>query len=84
MGAVLGGVGLGLVWGWLVAMVARPAPAKPLASALMLGFASLVLVAGIYGLAGLPAVLGLLGAAGVAVLMGIAVRTELERTRETH
>lgn len=82
MGAVLGGVGVGLVWGWLVAMVVRPASAARAPSIFLAAFATLLLVAGIYSLAGLPAALGLVCAAGVAALTGIAVRSELERNRK--
>ena len=81
MGPVLGGVGLGLVWGWWIAMVTPPARVRPVKSAVVLGIASLLLVAGIYGLAGVPAVLGLICAAGLSALTGIAVRAELERAR---
>jgi len=82
MGSVLGGVGLGLVWGWLIAMLMRPAPANPLWRALALGLASLLLAAVIYALAGLPATLGLLGASAAAALTGIAFRSQLERNRD--
>jgi len=83
MGPVLGGVGLGLVWGWCIVVLVPAAPARPFSNAFALGVASLLLVAGILGLAGGPAAFGLVGGAGVAALIGIAVRAELSRARSS-
>jgi hypothetical protein len=77
MGPVLGGVGLGLVWGWWIVMVAGPSASRTIRSAGVVGLASVFLVAGVYGLAGVPAVLGLIVAAGLGVMAGVAVRAEL-------
>jgi hypothetical protein len=79
MGPVLGGVGLGLVWGWWIVMVAGPPGSRLIRTAFVVGLASVILVAGVYGLAGLPAVLGLMVAAGSGVMAGVAVRAELDR-----
>ena len=78
-GPVLGGIGLGLVWGWLLVMVAWPARADAERTVVALGSASLVLGAGIYALAGVPAVLALGAAAALAAFIGWGVRVEIRR-----
>ena len=73
---VLGAVGLGLVWGWLIGgLEARGR--RLLLEGLALGAATLLLAAQVTLLADWPALPHLLGAAGLAALLHRAWRWEL-------
>lgn len=81
MGPVLGGLGIGVVWGWLLIVVAGPSN-RPTAAVLALGFASILLATSVYALAGWTALVGLGAATVVGALAGIATRAELARARD--
>ena len=83
MGPVLGGVGLGLVWGWWLVIVAAPTPARSITGILILGIASVLLVAGVVGIGGSAAAVGFLAASGAAVFVAVAIREELVRLSAT-
>ena len=84
MGPVLGGIGIGIVWGWLLVDVAAPAMNQPVATGLALGVASILLAAAVYGLAGWAALLALVAAALVGALIRIAIKADLEQTCKAH
>jgi hypothetical protein len=77
--AMLGGLGLGLVWGSVLAMLAWPARGQTGRTLAGLGLASLLLTLGIYALFGLPAATALMIAAVVALSVGIGWRVERHR-----
>jgi len=74
--AILGGAGLGLVWGSLLVMLAWPARREPGRTLVGLGFASLVLVVAIQAIVGWPGVIAHLIAAAVALATGLGWRLE--------
>lgn len=76
---VLGSIGLGLVWGSLLVMLAWPEREQPWRAILALGAASLLLAIGIYALVGLAPVVGLGVAAALASVAGLAARLDLLR-----
>jgi len=78
---VLGGVGLGLVWGWWLVLAASPTRARSARSALVLGSSSLALGAGIALLAGVPSVVAVVLAAGLASTAHIAFKSALRQQR---
>ena len=80
---VLGGVGLGLVWGWWLVLAASPTRARSARSALVLGSSSLAIVAGIALLAGPPSVVAAIVAAGSASVAHLAFKGAL-RQRHHH
>lgn len=78
---VLGGVGLGLVWGWWLVLAASPTRARTWRSALVLAASSLGLGAGIALLAGLPSVVAAVLAAGSAAMTHVAFKGALRQQR---
>jgi NhaP-type Na+/H+ or K+/H+ antiporter len=82
MGPVLGGLGIGVVWGWLLVGLAAPSRNRPTVAILALGFASILLATAVYALAGWTALVGLGAATVVGALAGIATRAELARGRD--
>jgi hypothetical protein len=83
MGPVLGGLGIGIVWGWLLVAVAAHAYNRPIATGLGLGLASVLLAGGIDWLAGWQAAGWSAVAAGVGAIACHAFRAEQERARGT-
>ena len=75
-GAILGGVGLGLVWGSLLVMLGWPARREPVRTVVGLGLASLLLVVAVEAIAGLPGATALAAATAVALAAGLAWRVE--------
>jgi hypothetical protein len=78
---VLGGVGLGLVWGWWLVLAASPTSARTGRAAVVLGSSSLALGGGIALLAGLPSVVAAVVAAGSASIAHIAFKAALREQR---
>ena len=79
--AVLGGIGLGLVWGWWLIMAASPVQAHIWRSAVVLGLASMVLALGVYLLMGVPALFALAVASGFGATAALVLRVALIRRR---
>ncbi len=82
MDPVLGGVGLGLVWGWWVAAAiwaARPEILRAVLGSLVL---TGMLVAGCLALLGLAATVAIVVAACVSAFVGYGVRVQLGRPLE--
>ena len=73
-GAVLGGIGLGLVWGSLLAMLAWPERREPGRTLVGLGSASVLLVVAIHAIVGSPGAVALGIAASAALAVGLAWR----------
>lgn len=80
-GPVLGGLGIGSVWGWLLVVAAAPAVNRFRSTGVGLGIASILLVAAINWLAGSAGVEGFVLATFGGVMAGVATRAELERIR---
>jgi hypothetical protein len=78
---VLGGLGIGSVWGWLLVVAAAPALNRFLPTGVGLGIASIILAAGVYWLAGSAGVEGFVLATFGGAMAGVATRAELERIR---
>ena len=66
---VIGGIGVGLVWGWWLVIVASPSQAHTRHAAAVLGSSTFVFGVGIYLLAGTPSLV----AATLAALAGCHV-----------
>ena len=76
---VLGGVGLGLVWGWWLVLVASPMQARSQRAAIVLGSSSLALGAGVAILVGFPSVVAAVVAAVSASIAHIAFKGALRQ-----
>ena len=81
---VVGGIGLGLVWGWWLVIIASPAQAHIWRAAAVLGSSSLALAVGVYLLAGVPALVAAILASGSASIAHIAFKGALRKRYGSH
>ncbi len=76
---VVGGIGLGLVWGWWLVITASPTQTHTWRAAGVLGSSSLALGVGIYLLSGVPALLAAILATGSASTAHIVLKGALRK-----
>jgi len=81
---VLGGLGIGSVWGWLLVVAAAPVANRFVPTGLGLAVGSLLLGASIYWLAGSEGVAGFMVASFVGAVTCFVTRAELHRIRLIH
>ena len=78
---MLGGLGIGSTWGWLLVVAAVPTLRRFVPTGVALGLASFLLAAGVYWLAGSDGLAGFVVATIAGAMACVATRAELARIR---